>query len=444
MRLPHWAPRPLVAILLICMLAVPLQADRTRLKPGWNLFSPEQDVEMGREVAAQADRQLQIINDRQTAAYINALGKQLAAKAPGERFPYQFKVVNDKAINAFALPGGFIYIHRGTIEAARNEAQLASVVAHEIAHVALRHGTNQVSKAYVTQAPLQILGGLIGAESVGGVLAQLGISFAASSILLNYSRDAERQADLMGAQILYDSGYDPNAMIQFFERIQAESRGRAVEFFSSHPNPENRIIKVKEEIERLGGSPPHARTDSASFQSFKSSLTGMAPTNRGRDAVNRRPARPSDRYVRADFRGMTLSHPNNWREYGQGGVVTLAPDGGIVSGALAYGMLIAVADPDPPDATIDQATDRLLRQLRRSNPKMRIAGGRERIRVGRAIGLATRLANESPLGSRETDWLVTVFDPEGRLVYFVGVAPENEFSRYRQAFDRVISSVRFY
>ena len=230
-----------ISTILALTLALALSAhadSRTQLKPGWNLFSPEQDVDMGREVAKQADRELSILNDRQATTYIDALGKQLAAHAPGgEKYPFQFKIVNDKAINAFALPGGFVYINRGAIEAADNEAQIAGVMAHEIGHVVLRHGTNQVSKAYLAQAPLSILGGVLGSNSVGSVLAQLGVGFAANSILLKYSRDAERQADLMGTQTLYDTGYDPKAMVQFFEKIQAESKGRASEFFSDHPNP---------------------------------------------------------------------------------------------------------------------------------------------------------------------------------------------------------------
>src|SRR5262245_57207851 len=156
---------------------------RTKLKPGWNLFSPKQDVEMGQEVSRQAERELPMLNDRQANAYINDLGRRLAAHAPGEKNPYQFKIVNDTAINAFALPGGFVYVNRGAIEAADDEAQIAGVMAHEIGHVVLRHGTNQMSKAYVAQAPLAILGGVLGSGSVGGALAQLGVSFAASSLL---------------------------------------------------------------------------------------------------------------------------------------------------------------------------------------------------------------------------------------------------------------------
>ena len=154
------------------------------------------------------------------------------------------------------FPGGFIYINRGIIELADREAELAGVIAHEIGHVALRHGTNQASKAYIAQAPLAILGGLFGGGGgVGSILTQLGIGFGANSIFLKFSRDAERQADLVGAQILYDAGYDPTGMAEFFEKMEAEGGGRASEFFSSHPNPGNRLEDVADEIQRLGERP---------------------------------------------------------------------------------------------------------------------------------------------------------------------------------------------
>jgi hypothetical protein len=431
-------------------LAAPAAADRTNLRPGWNIFSPEQDVEMGREVAAQAERELPIMNNRQAASYIDSLGKALAARAPGERYPYTFKIVNERSINAFALPGGYIYIHRGTIEAAQNEAQLASVMAHEIAHVSLRHGTNQVSKAYVAQVPLSILGGVLGSGSVGGVLAQLGIGFAANSILLKYSRDAERQADLLGAQILYDAGYQPHEMVEFFERLQAESRGRAVEFFSSHPNPENRIRNVQTEIENLGGSRPQARLDSNQFQQVRNMMTSAAAAPGGRpgrtDSRTGRPEAPSTRFVRYNGNDLQFDYPSNWRVYGQGNALSVAPEGGIVSGNLAWGMMVASYEPDydyDQRVTLQSATDMLLSELRRSNPQMRTSRGRERINVAGYRGLSMQLTNESPIGGREINWLVTVLHPDGTLFYFVAVAPENEYTRYTRAFDEVLDTVRF-
>jgi predicted Zn-dependent protease len=294
---------PTILGLILALACGAYAADsRTKLKPGINLFSPQQDIEMGQEASKQADRELQLLNDRQAINYINSLGRQLAAHAPGEKYPYQFKIVNDTAINAFALPGGFIYLNRGAIEAADNEAQIAGVMAHEIGHVVMRHGTNQVSKAYLAQAPLAVLGGALGNNSIGSVLGQLGVSLGLNSLFLKYSRDAETQADVLGTQILHDSGYDPKAMVEFFEKIQAESKDRAVQFLSDHPNPENRITNVQHEIERLGGQPPNARSDSPDFHTVKMVLgsmpaprKGAAPTSNRSDNKNGRPQPPSTR-----------------------------------------------------------------------------------------------------------------------------------------------------
>jgi beta-barrel assembly-enhancing protease len=278
-------PRSMMVIAVVMLILAPLVwASRTELKPGWNMFSAQQDVEVGQQTSVEAERQLQMLNNSRVDQYLNDLGRKLAAHAPGAKFPYQFKAVNDRAINAFALPGGFLYINRGVIDAADNEAQLAGVIAHEIAHVALRHGTNQASKAYIAQVPLAILGGALGSNSTGAVLAQLGAGFAVDSLLLKYSRNAESQADVLGTQILYDSGYDPKAMAQFFQKIQAESQGgQPPTFFSSHPNPENREGRVDEEIANLGGTPRNSMTDSRAFQDIKRYEQALAgpPANGG-------------------------------------------------------------------------------------------------------------------------------------------------------------------
>ena len=276
---------PVMLVALVALILTPLAwAQRTPLKPGWNMFSPQQDVEMGQQVSRDAEKQVPMLNDARVDNYLNNLGRTLAGHAPGERYPYQYKCVNDRAINAFALPGGFVYINRGVIEAADNEAQLAGVMAHETSHVALRHGTNQASKAYVAQVPLAILGGVLGNNnSMKAMLAQLGADFATNSLLLKYSRTAESQADEMGTQILYDSGYDPRAMAQFFQKIQAEDKsGRPVEFFSNHPNPDNRLERVDQEISLLGGSPRGSKTDSREFQDIKRYVLSLpAPRAKG-------------------------------------------------------------------------------------------------------------------------------------------------------------------
>jgi Peptidase family M48 len=448
-------PRVWAILGLIFVIALTANAadSRSKLKPGWNLFSPQQDVEMGREVSRQAERELPMLNDRRANAYIDAVGKRLAAPAPGEKYPYQFRIVNDSAINAFALPGGFVYVNRGALEAADTEAQIAGVIAHEIGHVALRHGTHQASTAYVAQAPLAILGGVLGSNSVGGVLAQLGVSFATSSLLLRYSRDAESQADLMGTQILHDSGYDPRAMVEFFEKIQAQSKGRAIQFFSDHPNPENRISNVQREIQRLGGLPPNARADSPEFHTVKTSMASLPAARRSAsagsrttDSRNGRPAAPSGRMMTSNFQDIQFRYPDNWRQYGQGSAMTIAPDGGVINEALAYGMMMSIFEPDyhgQGRISLEDATDQLLNDLQRSNPGMRITRSHTPDRVGGRAGYLTEASNQSPAEGREIDRIFTTLSPDGQLYYFVGVAPQNEFNRYSNVFEDIIDSVRF-
>ena len=448
----------LALVLTLSLVWVPAaNAERTQLKPGWNVFSPQQDVEIGRNVSQDAERQLVMLNDRRVDTYVNNLGRRLADKAPGERFPYQFKVVNDRGINAFALPDGYVYVNRGIIERADNEAQLAGVIGHEIGHVALRHGTNQATKAYFTQGLLGILGGVVGGSSVGAIAAQLGASFAASSVLLKYSRDAERQADIIGTQILYDNNYDPRAMAQFFEKIQAESKGgRPPEFFSSHPNPENREALVTGEVEKLGGPPRNYKADSNEFREIKRHVLSLpAPPKAGTrprsgSEGSGRPPQPSDSYATFENRVLRMRYPDNWEVGQQGDSFTIVQPGGIIQDsrgnqAWAYGIIVSLYEPHSDrygQVTLEAGTDQLVEELRRTNPRLRIARRHERIRIAGQGGLSTYLTNDSPLGGREYNWLVTVMRQEG-VLYFLCIAPEKEFDNYERSFQTMLESVRF-
>jgi predicted Zn-dependent protease len=255
--------------MLSIALAVTARADRTPVKPGVNMFSAEQDVRLGQKYSREVARKLSLCEDPRIDDYLDALGKKLAAKAPGPKYAYQFKCVNDNAINAFALPGGFIYINRGTIEAADNEAQLAGVIAHEIAHVALRHSTNQITKQQIFVMPLGLLGGIMGNSAFGSLLTELGTSTALPVVFLKFSRTAESQADIVGAQILYDSTYDPRALAQFFEKLEEENKKERIRFLHDHPNPANRIERIQEEVQRLGGPPENYKSDSREFDQVR-------------------------------------------------------------------------------------------------------------------------------------------------------------------------------
>src|SRR6266481_268586 len=425
----------LAAGLFLCLtifLVPGASAQRSQLRPGWNAFTPQEDISLGKRAAADAEKQLALCNAPRVDAYLTQLGTRLAQKLPtgGVQYPFEFHCVNDKAINAFALPGGYVFINRGAIEAADNEAQLAAVMAHELSHVALRHGTNQATKAMLAETGLGIFGAVFGDTTGGALLTTLG-NFTAGGVLLRYSRTAESQADVMGTQVLYDTGYDPRAMAQFFEKLEAETKGKnPPEFFSDHPNPEHRVERVDEEVEKLGGAPANARRDSAEFESIKREVLALPvvkkPTPGAAGAAA--PAAPSRKFAEYQGNSYTLKYPDNWKKYPEsdGGGVSFAPEGGILDdgsghSALAYGLIIGVAQAkgDPNDGgALNNATSQVIQDLQKANPSMKITRQGERLRLNGQPGLSTYLSNVSPAGGQETDWVISVLRPEG-LVYFI-------------------------
>ncbi|MGE5570392.1 MAG: M48 family metallopeptidase [Rhodospirillales bacterium] len=222
------------------------------LKPGFNLFSKQQDVQLGQEAAAQVSREFQVVQDPWLQNYIERVGRRLAAtpSASQSGFPFSFTLLNAKEVNAFALPGGPTFVFTGLIEATESEGELAGVLAHEISHVVLRHGTNQVSRATLFQLPAQVAGAAIGQSTLGQVV-QLGMGVGLNGLFLSYSRAAETQADALGAHIMAEAGYNPLEMAKFFETLEARGGPGVPEFLSSHPNPGNRVKAVQAEIQTM-------------------------------------------------------------------------------------------------------------------------------------------------------------------------------------------------
>ena len=440
----------------LSLLLIPsAYAQRTPLKPGWNHFSPQEDITLGKRAASDAEKQLPLCNAPRVDAYLTKLGTRLAQKLPtgGVQYPFEFHCVNDKAINAFALPGGYVFVNRGAIEASDNEAQLAGVMAHELSHVALRHGTNQATKAMVAETGLGIFGAVFGDSTGGALLTTLG-NFTAGGVLLRYSRTAESQADVMGTQVLFDSGYDPRAMAQFFEKLEAETKGKnPPEFLTDHPSPEHRVGRVDDEVEKLGGVPANAKRDSAEFESIKREVLALPVVKRPAPGTpGAAPALPSRSLAEYQSSGYTLKYPDNWKKYpdSEGGGVSFAPEGGILDdgsghSALAYGLIIGVAkakgDANEENA-LNNATNQVIQDLQKSNPGMKITRQGERLRLNGQPGLSTYLSNLSPAGGQETDWVVSVLRPEG-LVYFVCVAPQSTYDNYDKTFSSILDSVRF-
>ena len=232
-------------------------------KPGFNIFKVQQDVQIGQQAASGMEKTLKIVDAPEVQILVEDLGKDLSKNASEFAFPFQFKAVNEKAINAFALPGGPIYVNSGTIEAVRTQGELAGVIAHEIGHVVLRHGTNQVSKATLISSIAQLASGVVLSDgAVSSVIATAG-GVGLNSLFLKYSRSAETDADIMGAYLMVKAGYDPNELASFFEVLSTQEKGaRPPQFFSSHPNPDNRTKRIRDEIRKMKVSPDPKKDNS--------------------------------------------------------------------------------------------------------------------------------------------------------------------------------------
>jgi predicted Zn-dependent protease len=264
----------------LLVLPVALATAQTPITAPENRFSPEDDVRLGQDAESEARRTLPIMSDSEVTSYVARLGRRLVAAIPGElrhpEFDYTFDAVNVRDLNAFALPGGPTFVNRGMLEAARNEGEVAGVIAHEISHVALRHGTAQASKAtkyQLGELAGAVLGAIIGGRA-GDVVAQ-GTSFGLGTAFLRFGRDFERQADLLGAQLMARAGYDPLDMANMFRTIEERSGNGGPEWLSSHPNPGNRFEAISREAASLRVDDPIHNT--ADFTRVRRRLNGMRP-----------------------------------------------------------------------------------------------------------------------------------------------------------------------
>jgi predicted Zn-dependent protease len=251
-------------------------AQLKNLQPGFNLFSAQQDIQVGQEAAAQVQQQQPVVNNAQLNGYLSDLLQRLAKTPHGQsEFPYQVHAIASKEVNAFALPGGPIFVYTGLIQETNNEAELAGVLAHEMTHVKLRHGTHQASQANLIELPLALAGRAVGTGSLLAQLTQLGIGLGANSVLLKMSRSAESQADYNGAQTMAEAGYNPVSMAQFFQRLEASGgkEGRLAQFLSDHPSPGNRVGAVQGEIRQM--QPRTYTANTGQFPAIKQLVAGI-------------------------------------------------------------------------------------------------------------------------------------------------------------------------
>ena len=429
-------------------------------KPGFNLFTPEQDIELGRQSAEKISQQVSLLRDESAVNYIKQLGARLAAKAPGFPFTYRFEVVATKEINAFALPGGYIFVYAGTLAAAKTEGELAGVIAHEISHVALRHGTNQASKAYVAKTGISILRGIAGGNTdLGNVVEAIG-GAGANMVFLKFGRTAETQADLEGAHMMAAAGYDPRDMANFFKTLEEKGGQRVPQLLSDHPDPGNRVAAINKALPSIRMSQNPVRNTNE-FQQVKARLTGGAkslsssadpervgPRDPNDIEPGTRPPAPSASMSEFQARdgSFALRYPQNWDALTADQVdMIFAPKGayGQRDNAVfvTHGIFIGAVAPQSSD--LEAANAQFVQQQIDINPDFRIARAAQPIDFGGRRGFATVVAGPSAVtGVVEIDVIYTTATSDGRLFYLITIAPEDEYQSYQPTFEQIISSLR--
>jgi beta-barrel assembly-enhancing protease len=448
--------------------SVSLVFGQTKIVAPENKYQVEEDVKAGREAAREVEEQLPMLRDDGVDDYVERVGQRLVDSIPSEfqhpEFRYSFDVVNVSDLNAFALPGGPMYINRGMLETAKNEGEVAGVLAHEISHVALRHGTAQAGKAAPYQAGSiigQIAGAIIG--GVAGQVVSLASQFGLSTAFLRFGREYERQADLLGSHIMARAGYDPRDMANMFQTIQSKGGSGGPEFLSSHPNPGNRYEAISKEATQLRVTNPVRTT--AEFTQIRSRLQRMAPAPTSEQVMKqggageRRTGRdtpagqmgqvdpPSSQYETYDGGNLfRVAVPSNWRELQGNNSVTFAPEGGYGEyqgqSVFTHGLQVGM-ESSSTTGNLRTATNQLIQALAQSNPSIRQNGGFSNITVAGRTGLATVLTNVSDVTrQQERIALYTTQLADGTLFFVVGVAPARDFNTYRQIFNRSVQSLQ--
>jgi Zn-dependent protease with chaperone function len=483
-----------VTPVLFLSLALAAQTGAPELPdPGSTSISREQQQQLGFQAAAEVYKQMPVLPDSSSETqYVRQLGQRLVATIPpATSWPFQFHVVAQKEINAFALPGGEMFVNIGTITAAANESELAGVMAHEMSHVYMQHSAKQMQKAQLTQGLAGLAGAILGSKGGAlGSLAQAGVQVGAGMVMLKYSRSDEAQADAVGAIILYRAGYNPQSLADFFKTLEAEG-GSGPQFLSDHPNPGNREAAIQKEIQ--GWPPKTYQASSSAFTNARQHAGGVKSftaeeiaqgaksgqwesLNKQGGAVYKPPAgavvsdpnssktnarnatpvswndvMPSSRLVTADLGPMRIVRPENWDVIApqqQGQSITIAPRAGIVSNGLGYGVVISGVTPQTKQS-IDQTTADIVRSLQSGGGDIHPVGSTTKIKVAGVRGRSVNMQSTSPFpdgngqAQKERDRLVTIPRPDGSVVFLVFVAPETEFGRLSPTFDRMLKSVQF-
>ena len=424
-------------------------------------ISTEQEIQLGKEAAADVERQMEVVKNPEIEAWLNRIGAQLAKTPQANAYPYYFRLVNDDSINAFALPGGPMFVHTGLVKAADNEAQVAGVLAHEMSHVALRHGVSQMGRAQTWQTILGVAGaaaGVVGkGEGLVGTAINTGGALGVGGILSKYSRDAERDADLNGARMLAAAGYNPIEMAQFFEKLEkemADAKPKGLEaWFASHPSPGKRVQSVSEDIQFYPKK--EYRADTGQFDKIKR-LTAAIPRAKMKPAAALHPVQSKPReglpqgFTDLRTKDFAVAYPANWQT-GQpqaGGSLFIVPEGGAAKTQQGGVELIAGAMVDyytPPSGAdgLEAATKALLQSLQKGDSNLKVTNA-EAVSVGGRPGLLSRLMTRTSY-SQEPEQIVQLYSvvrPAG-LWTLAFAAPKSRLAEGEPIFRQILQSVAF-
>lgn len=437
-----------------------------------NFFSLNQDVEIGLESAKEAERSLALVPTTSVPhRYVGVIGSRVTQNRTIPVLKYQFHIVNSKDVNSLGFPGGAIYINRGLLEMASNDDEVAAIVAHEVSHVASRHGTSQLSLQLLVQSPLAIAAGLPASQVWRDEIKKLGIAVGIDAPFLRYSSQQELEAGLMAVRLMAEARYDPTSFRTLLEKIneaQTTDAPRALPFVFNHPQSQTIAPEIVEAVDQLASPVRHASA-SPEFRAFRSALLRLpAPAAKAVtiDADSSSGALPSVFTHPMDY--YRVAYPSGWqvtRTPPNGAII--APLDGIRSGNdLTHGVMFDLFDVSLPDRSrslsLEQATNRLLAFLRQTNPQpadplcdrqcralvgtswLRIVpGAQTQMLIGDEPGLRTVLIGKPDAASQpEVAWVVTHLYYQS-LFYMVFVAPEDEFPTYQPVFEQMIRSVRF-
>jgi Zn-dependent protease with chaperone function len=459
-------------VMTVAMVAMPIATfSQTKIVYHSNKYSVQDDVKLGRQAAQQAEQQFPLLRDSQVSNYVESIGQRLVAAIPAEfqhpEFRYYFKVINASDINAFALPGGPMYVNRGMIQQARSEGEMAGVMAHELSHVALRHGTAQATKAqkYSLGAGVAgILGTILGGPAVGqAAQAPFVVSF------LRYSRDYETEADILGARIMANAGYDPRELANMFQTIERQGGGGGG-WFSDHPSPANRYARINQEAQylRVNNTPRDNREFLAVNERLRSypraqtmaeiQRSGRRYPNQGDEyptgdradypsAPRGRVENPSSRLRSySEFNLLRVSVPENWRELAdQGNSVWFSPPGayGSTNGQVVYTHGVNFGVTQSNSRNLQQATNDFVNGLQQGSGNLRARSGYQRTYIGGRNALSISLSNTNEAtGGAEIVNVITTQLRNGELLYMITVSPDNEYYNYQGVFQNILRSLQ--